>query len=246
MPQMNIGTAGDIINRVAAEVGLRPVVDPYASEDDAFIQMQYLLDIAGEELVMAYPWEFLSKPHQIITALGDTGEYDLPADFAYMIQQTGWEKGQNVPLGGGLTPQEWTYLKGRDFGSSTIYASFRLAQGKFNIYPSPPPVGLDINFEYISLEWTEAPTSTMNTNVTATESGTIVKFDKTLISRLLKAKFLEASGFESSKAQADFATLFNMMTGKDKSPAVLNQGSGGGGYPYLDGANVPYSHFGNY
>ena len=245
MPQMNIGTAGDIINRVAAEVGLRPVVDPYSELDDAFVQMQYLLDIAGEELVMAYPWEFLTKSHQILTALGDTGEYDLPEDFAYMIQQTGWERSENVPLGGGLTPQEWTYLEGRDLAQNTLYASFRLAQGKFNIYPTPPPVGLDINFEYISLVWTEQPIVPLSTPQNEIKNNTLILFDKTLISRLLKAKFLEASGFDASKAQADFAVMFNMMTGKDKSPSILNQGGGRRGFPYLDGYNIPDTRYGN-
>ena len=246
MAQVNTTTAADIINRVAAEVGLRPVVDPYSSTDDAFVQMQYLLNISGEELVMSYPWEFLTRPHQIITADGDTGEYDLPADFAYMIQQTGWERSENVPLGGGLSPQAWTYLKGRDLAQNTLYASFRLAQGKFNIYPDPPPVGLDINFEYISLNWTQNPTDASITASDVTDGGTIVLFDKTLISRHLKVKFLEASGFDTSKAQADFATFFSFMTGKDKSPPVLNQGNGGRGFPYLDGYNVPDTRFGAY
>ena len=244
MPQLNIATAGDIINRVAAEVGIRPVVDPYSSSDDAFVQMTYLLDIAGEELVMAHAWEFLSKAHQIITADGDTGEYDLPEDFAYMIQQTGWEQTQNVPLGGGLTPQAWTYLKGRNLAQDTLYASFRLAQGKFNIFPNPPPIGLDITFEYISLIWKETPPVVLGAKVSETQTNTIILFDKTLISRLLKAKFLESAGFDTTKAQADFATYFNMMTGKDKSPAVLDAGSGGRGFNYLDQYNIPDTGYG--
>ena len=43
-------TATQILNRVAAEIGLAPVSDPYSSQDPAFIQMRYLLNVAGEEL----------------------------------------------------------------------------------------------------------------------------------------------------------------------------------------------------
>ena len=56
----------EILNRVAAEVGLAPLNDPFASQNPSFIQMRYLLNTAGEELVQAYPWEFLTKSFQII------------------------------------------------------------------------------------------------------------------------------------------------------------------------------------
>ena len=155
-------TAIEILNRVAAEVGLEPVADPFTSNEQHFRQMRYLLQTCGEELALAYPWEFLNETHQITTvAATDTGDYDLPSDFHYMIPQTGWERANNVPLGGPLNAQDWTYLLGRDLVSSTIYASFRLKAGQFSIFPQPPPDGLDINFEYQRRTWVQdaaAPT----------------------------------------------------------------------------------------
>ena len=49
--------ASEILNRVAAEVGIAPVEAPLSSEDPFFIQLKYLLNTAGEELMQAYPWE---------------------------------------------------------------------------------------------------------------------------------------------------------------------------------------------
>ena len=120
-----LATANDTLNRVAAEVGLTPIPDPWGSPKQEFEQMRYLLNIAGEELSQLYQWEFLMREHQIITSSSDTGNYDLPADFLYMINQTGWERAENVPLFGPLSPQDWQYLLGRDLVSYTIYASFR-------------------------------------------------------------------------------------------------------------------------
>ncbi len=240
-------TANDILNRVAAEVGIAPVADPYASTDPVFVKLQYLLTTAGEELVIAHPWEFLVRSHQILTLLGDSGDYDLPDDFAYMINQTGWERNENVPLGGPLSAQDWTYLKGRDLAQNTLYASFRLAQGKFNVYPDPVPVGLDINFEYVSTEWVvpngEAIPS-VNAQVKVILGSDTPLFDKTLITRYVKLKYLESSGFDTTKAQDDFAQSFSFLTGKDKGAPVVNAGRGTRVYPYLSYYNLPDTGYG--
>ncbi len=239
MTLATIISANEILNRVAAEVGIEPVSDSFSSTDPAFLKMRYLLNTAGEELMQAHPWEFLTQSHQITTVSADSGTYPLPADFGYMINQTGWERSENVPLGGPLSPQEWTYLRGRNLASNTLYASFRIADGQFNIFPAPPPNGLDLNFEYISTNWVSdgqvSPTYQPDVQVGTDKP----LFDKTLITRYLKVKWLEAGGFDTSKAQADFNQAFNFVTGHDAAAPVLNAGRGRGGLPYLSHCNVP-------
>lgn len=236
-------TATQILNRVAAEIGLAPVSDPYSSQDPAFIQMRYLLNVAGEELCLSYPWQVLVKSHEIITQDTDTGDYPLPDDFLYMINQTGWERSENMPLLGPLSAQEWAYLLGRDLVTSTIYASFRIADGLFKLFPQPPTAGLNINFEYINRNWVNDVENTTTTDNVA--KGTDVPlFDRTLISRYLKVKMLEAKGFDSTAAQRDFAQTYGFLTGLDKGARVLNAG-GRVGFPYLNmWTNVPDTRYG--
>lgn len=245
MPITTLATANDILNRVAAEVGVEPVTDPYSSNDPTFVKLRYLLNIAGEELVEAYPWEHLQSEHQIVTdaATNPTAEYALPADFSRMINQTGWERSQRVPLGGPLSPQDWAYLKGRQLASNTLYASFRISEGLFKIYPSPPPDGLDINFEYIRNTWVRSGTEPFDYFTEATDGSQTILFHRTLISRYLKVKFLEATGFDTTKAQDDFTQIFTFLTGTDKGAPVLNAG-GRRTYPYLGIGNVPDTGFG--
>ena len=69
-------------------------------------------------------------------------------------------------------------------------------------------------------------------------------FLETLITRYVKLKYLEASGFDTTKAQDDFAQTFSFLTGFDKGAKVLNAGRGGRGFPYLSIWNVPDSGFG--
>ena len=234
-------TAGEILNRAAAEVGVAPVVDPYSSSDPVFVQMRYLLNTAGEELLQLYQWELLVREHQIITALGDTGVYDLPADFDHMINQTGWERSQRTPMGGPLSAQDWNYLKGRNASDTLFYANFRIAEGKFNIYPENPPAGLDINFEYVTLNWVKDGLGAEKAEVD--DTGDIPQYNRTLITRMLKVKFLEAAGFDTTKAQADLNQIFVLLTGNEKGAPVLNAG-GRNGYPYLTNCNLPDTGFG--
>lgn len=245
MPITTVGTANDILNQVAAEIGITPVADPYGSQDDVFVQMRYLLNTAGVELVTAYPWELLNREASITTMNGDSGVYDLPDDFYYMIDQTGWERSQNVPLFGPLSAQDWQYLLGRDLVNSTIYASFRLKEGKFNLFPQPPPENLDIKYEYISKNWVSDTTTNPATEKDeVTQGSDVPQFDKTLLARYLRVKILSAKGFDTSDAKEDFAQLFGFHTGLDKGAEVLNAGSNFG-FPYLNTwRNLPDSGYG--
>lgn len=237
-------TANSILNRVAAEVGLATVGDPYSSQDPNFIQMTYLLNIAGEELSQLYPWEFLAREHQIQTLDTDSGDYPLPDDFLYMLNQTGWERSENVPLFGPLSAQDWQYLLGRDLVNQTIYASFRIQEGLFTIFPQPPPNGLDIHFEYQSKNWViDSTTGTATADSVKTGADTPL-FDRTLISRALKVKYLEAKGFDSNKAQDDFNQMYQMLTSHDKGADVLSAGRRRVGYPYLSPYNLPDTGYG--
>tara|TARA_R110000851_G_scaffold188171_2_gene338152 strand:- start:20882 stop:21628 length:747 start_codon:yes stop_codon:yes gene_type:complete len=239
--------ANKILNRVAAEVGIAPVPDPISSTDPFFIQLVYLLNTAGEELMQAYPWELLVRSHQIITQAGDTGEYNMPSDFGYILNQTEWDRSNNISMGGPLSAQEWTYLKGRNLASNTLYASFRISQGKFNVFPTNPSAGLDLNFEYMSSHWVQAGDSDPSAptyKAEVTLASDIPLFDKTLITRALKVKYLESGGFDTQKAQGDYNQIFAFLTGTDKGAPILNASGRRGGIRLLNGYNTPDTGFG--
>ena len=236
--------AGDIVNRASVEIGHPPVPDPYSSADPVFIKLRHLLQIAGEELVMAHPWEFLTKSYEIVTQPGDTGVYELPDDFGYMIPQTGWERSQETPMHGSLTPQEWTYLQAKNLGSNTIHASFRVADGTFNVYPTPTPEGLILTFEYISKNWVRSAVEPYTYSDTVSQTSDTPLFDRTLLSRYLKLKYLQAGGFDTTSAEDDFAQGFSFIVGKDRPPPVLNAGRTRMGFPYLSTANVADTGYG--
>jgi hypothetical protein len=249
MPIARYITNADVIKRAGVEVGLPPDLDAFASVDPSYIQLVALLTTAAQEMMEMFPWQILTREFQYTTVFGESGKLPLPDDFAYMIDQTGWERNENVPLMGPLSPQEWTYLLGRDLVSSTIYASFRFDQNEFWIFPNDPaPADLDINFEYISRNLFAKSQDFSPTGEfidVAESAGDFCLFPPNLIKNYLKVKFLEAKGFDSQKAEDNFWRAFYSWTGKDQSAKILNAGSAWRGIPYLNAwRNVPDTGFG--
>jgi len=177
--------------------------------------------------------------------VGDSGKYELPDDFAYMINQTGWDRTNNVMIGGPLSAQEWTYLKGRDLVSQTIYATFREVENQFWLFPQPPPVGLQITYEYTSRNWVLVNGIAGQYNDQAIQPSDVVLYEAFLFERLLKVRFLEARGFDTTAAAQQYMKVMESWTAKDKGAPILNAGRTYGGVPYLDGfRNTPDTNFG--
>ena len=82
-------------------------------------------------------------------------------------------------------------------------------------------------------------------NDKVTTPSDVVLYEAFLFERLLKVRFLEARGFDSSAAAAQYVKVMESWTGKDKGAPILNAGRSRGGVPYLDGfRNTPDTGFG--
>ncbi len=175
-------------------------------------------------------------------------DYDLPADFAYMIDQTGWQRSQNVPLAGPLSPQDWQYLLGRNLVSSTIYASFRLNQGKLRIFAQGRVSDEEIAYEYMSENWVQPANEPDQSRFRsqATTGSDIILYPAPLMSLFIKGRWLGARGMDTTKADAEFSAMYLSMMGVNKSAAKLNMARNYLGYPYLDAwRNLPDTGYGN-
>ena len=242
-------TANAIISQVAIEVGLRKVADVFAEQDPAYEQLIALTNTCGYELLQEQAWQGLVREVDFTTQAGDTGKYDFPEDYAYMLDQTGWERSENVPLFGPLSAQMWTYLLGRDLVSYTIYASFRQVERQFWLFPQPPAEGLNITYEYISRNWVIDSSVAPDPDITYADviksAADTILYEAILIERLLKFRFLEARGFDTTNAEDAYILALASWSGKDKGAPILNAGDGGFVYPYLETyRNTPDTNFG--
>lgn len=237
-------TATQAINQAALECGLTPVVNPYLSTDPLFVQLCGLLVSSGRELISMKDWQRLVVKYAFTTIAGDTGDYTLPADYGRMIDQTQWNPTNRLPLGGPLSPQDWTYLRNTNLASSTIYISFREEDGLFRILPQPPSPGQTINFEYMSRYWVATSVAPLVLAKDApTQTDDIVLYEPILIQKLLKLRFLEARRFDTTAASQQFTNALMSWGGMDKSAPVLSLARSRG-FPYLDDRNVPETKYG--
>ena len=244
---MRYRSADIILNRAAAEIGLPASQDFIRTGGETSLQMLALLNSAGQELLELNEWPQFRNVYEITTAAGDTGEYQLPPDFSHMINQTGWDRTNRVAMGGPLSAQDWTYLEGRDLVSQTIYASFRLADSRFYLFPQPPPVDLKVTFEYQSNYWVldpdipqTNPSATPNKDF-VTKGSDVVVYDSLLITKFLKLKYLNAKGLPSAEAAMEFDTILQSRIGRATGAPVLSAGNNSRGYPYLS----PYRNTGD-
>jgi hypothetical protein len=242
--------AGDLINRTAVSVGLNKVADPFANSDPAFIQLVELANQLGEDLLDQYAWQILNRSHAFVTVPGDDGDYPLPVDFAYMLDQTGWQQGGvngSYPLLGPATSQVWSYLEALRLYDVTIYAYFWQNEGLFKLFPRPIVAAYPVSYRYISNYWVaqtndvEAPRQ-----ASLTAYSNVVLYDPLLFIRGLKLQFLQAKGFETTKAEDDFLSTFDSITGHDKPAPVLSMTNRSGfALRLLNGYdNVPETGYG--
>ena len=246
-------TANELLNAAAAEVGIAPRNDPWSANDAALQQMKAMLQTCGDEMLTLYPWEQLTNEHQIITSSADSGDYFLPADYGYMIDQTGWENTNRIPLQGPMSPQEWTYIMGRKLAQHTIYVSFRVAQGVFRIYPRDPvPEGGDVTFEYVSRYWVAdsgqfppaTPGEFPGTKSKLETGSDYVLYEPAPIRNYLKAKWLAAKGLDNAAPLAAFRQYLDNWIGQNSPNRVLSTANTRNQFPFLNPTNLPDTGYG--
>ena len=215
-----------VLNQVAAELGLPQVVTVLNPESVQSTQLLGMLNSSGNELVTYYPWEQLKREWTFNTQDG-VGEYALPDDWCYNIDQTQWDRTNHWPLIGPKSPQEWAWLKGGLLAAAPRIR-FRIQNNMMKLWPVP---GVDpansqhtISQEYVSRSWvigTNAQGTPIETDMITGDTD-LLQFDPWLLIKYVKYKFFELKGFDTSGVQSDFMRIFNSLTGKDVGAPVLN------------------------
>lgn len=181
----------------------------------------------------------------IWTYLGRAADFALPSDFSNMVDQTGWNRTNRLPVGGPVDGQVWQYLKGRQQGV-VFNVLFRTTAGLLRIYPdTDPPAGYAITFEYQSNSWVSVAGGTVPTTNAPTANSDVIYFDRLMMVRKLKLLWLRAKGFDTSYAKEEYEDTFEEVANADGSAPTLNLGGPGVWDPLIGAQNVPPSGFGS-
>ncbi len=213
---MRTKTALEIINQAAGELGLLTTTSITAS-DTQTTQLLSLLNAAGSELVMMYPWEQLTEEWALTTVNG-TDNYALPTDWAYFLDQTQWDQTNHWPLMGPKSAQEWQWLKG-GLLSQGPRLRFRVRANRFYVFPTEMGT-LSLAMEYVRATWVNYGTDLYRDSVQA--DADVPVFDPWLLIKFLKLKFFEAKGLNTEAVKSDFLLTLTSTTGKDKGAPILS------------------------
>lgn len=235
-------TAQNIINAAAGELGLTvPTSDPFSSQDGAIQRMCRLLKSAGQFLLGRHEWQDKEVVYNLTTQNGDTGVYPLPADFLALTDQTGWQKSYFWPLRGPYSAQMWQRVV--NYPTTGIYVAFRIQNGQLWIWPQPPPIGISITFVYKTRGWvTDASSGQLKDHVDV--GADTVNFDWLLMSRLLKLRFLQSIGHDTTSALSEFNETFDMKTASSDGAAPELELARDARFPFITGFNSPDTGFG--
>ena len=222
---MQYWTALEVLKQVSGELGLPQTTDVASSSDLQTVQLRSLLNSAGNELLLYYPWQQFRKEWVFDTVI-DQGEYDLPADWNYPLDQTQWDRTDHWPLIGPKTAQEWAWLKGGLLAAAPRLR-FRIDDNKFKLWPVPStttsPSQYEIAQEYIVRNWvlTGDPNPIVPADMVVANTD-IIQYEPWLINKYLKLKWYQLKGFETSGVESDFMRIFNSLTGKDTGAPILS------------------------
>lgn len=229
----NLATVQEILNAATGELGLPPVQYGATAYDQTAQQMIAMLSVVGQNLSRSHDWQFLEKV-ATFTGDGTTSEFDLPADFGRIVNQTQWATSDQRPMTGPVTPQVWGWCQ---YGivSTGFFYRYRVLNNKLAVFPTP---GADTEFAfyYISKNWLKNGLDDEISKITS--ASDVPQFDARLMVTGLKAMFWGQKGFDTTQIQAEFNYVLENEKGTNQGAAVLRLGCNDAGI-LINEYNVP-------
>lgn len=147
-----------IVTAACDELALPRPTAVVGSSDAQTQQMLALLTREGRELAArdgpSGGWPRLVTEYEI-SVLSGTDNYAFPSDIQYFVNTTAWDRTNDWPLQGPISPQVWQVLKSGTIGSVGPRTRFRLKAGRIYLDPSPTANATAV-FEYYSNSWCES------------------------------------------------------------------------------------------
>ena len=168
--------------------------------------------------------------------------FALPSDFDRMVDATQWDDTRRWSMAGPKTAQEREFLRS-GFINSAPRIRFWQMGGYFQIWP---PLGANetLSYEYVSKSWilaasaSPAPTKQLYT----VDTDTCI-FPDPLMRSLIKLKYWEVKGFDTTAAMRDYAMQLDLAKAHDAGSKDLSMGARQGSV-LMGFGNLPDSGFG--
>lgn len=231
-------TLNTAVSELMGSMGLLAPADVTASTDKTVIQMRYLANKVGEELLNENSWQVLDKDWTITTD-GVTLTYDLPADWDHFYQDASWNQTTRMPTVGSLTNQEWAQLKARNLGGTTFAMLYIIQNDQLTFY-SVGDTPQTIVLPYVSRGWVRSALGVLKDNLAANDD--VILYDPALFKAALKRAWQMDKGFDSTAAQLAYKDALNAAISKELPARTLTLATPQ--YPYISINNLPITGYG--
>lgn len=213
-----------VAQAVAEEVGLPAPSAIVGSSNKTAKQLYRQINRAGKRLAKRN-WSVLQKENTFST-VASTAYYDLPSDYARMLDLTAWDRTSYWQLRGPLGAREWQVKKSALVASATLRSNFRIKPltrvNKFYVDPTPTSV-VSMVFEYASDQWIKNAANDTGKSAYALDTDISI-IDEELLELDVIWRFLRRKGFsydeEYNEADGAIARAF----AEDAKPGVLDFG----------------------
>jgi len=234
-------TALSIVQTAAAWLALPIPTALFSATDAQTIQLRNLLNENGTELVTwpDHAWVKLTKEKTFTTVATDIQTSALASDYGRFCDDSMWDRTQDRPVWGPMSPQQWQQEKaGPTF--TTMYYGFRLRGNDFLMTPTPT-AGDTIAYEYVSNLYVYASGDTVPTKSAFSADTDTCIFDETMMARGLRWSFLRAKGFDYSQEYQTWVEMVQRLAARDGGMPKL---SASRNYPWT--RRSPFIPDGNY
>ncbi len=174
------------------------------------------------------------------------GDYPLPSDFRYPVDNTFWDRSRFWSMRGPQSPQQWQLFKSSVIGRASIQRRFRFRSVGGNMVLSIDPVPTDngsyLVFEYISTAWCK---TALGVPQPLWENDTDVGIlDEDLMYLGLKWRLLRRLGMSYAEEMDECERETRRAMAKDGGAAILNL-TPSDRLTLIGPWNLPETNFGN-
>ena len=175
-----------------------------------------------------------------ITITFGQAKYDMPSDYARMVDKTQYNKSNRWSIIGPKDAQEWQWLKA-SYVTTGPRMRFRIMGNKFTLWPMPTST-LVMGFEYVSNAWVVGQDGTLKTS-TSNDSDTF-RFPDRLLVLGTKWKLFDIKGFDTTAVLQDYMAELIKWKASESGSDTLSLAPR---YPnlLLTQNNLPDTGFGN-
>lgn len=145
-------------------------------------------------------------------------KYAMPSDYDRQIDRTHWDKSKHWEMLGPESPQQWEWLIS-GYISTGPRVRYRIFGGYFQIWPMMSTSEV-LGFEYVSNAWASSSGGTAQSSMTA-DTDTCIFPDRLMVT-LLKLKFWQVKGFDTSAFLEDYVSQLNIAKANDAGSPDLS------------------------